>query len=159
MPYYPFSPAHIPHLLFPPFLVLWAPVVLEVILVIVPPSGFFPWSRACYSTIHISYDCYHLILLHPTFLHLSTNIPTLIALFFLSCHPHFNLQPSSHSLTKEHFYSRWLFPLHSPHFFFSIFRMCCASVFLGRAALFGQPHRTCPISPHLQHLVGCTFLL
>ena len=84
---------------------------------------------------------------HP-FSHLSTSTPPLIALSSPLCQPRFNPQPSPHSLTEGHLSSRWLFPLHSPHFLLSTFLTCYASAFLGRAALFGQPHRTCPSFPH-----------
>jgi len=76
--------------------------------------------------------------------HLSTSTPLLIAFSSPSCHFHFKPQPSPHNLTEGHFCSQWLFPLHSPHFLLSTFPTYCTSAFLGRAALFGQPHRTCP---------------
>ena len=60
--------AHFPHLLLLSFLTLWAPVVLKVVLVKVPPSGSVPWSCAGHPTIHAPHDRYHLLLLHPSLL-------------------------------------------------------------------------------------------
>ena len=65
---HPLSPAYIPHLFLPSFLTSWASVVLEVVLVIVPPSGSSPWSCARYPTVYTLHNCYYLLLLHPTLL-------------------------------------------------------------------------------------------
>jgi len=83
--------------------------------------------------------------------HLSTSTPLLIAFSSPSCQLCFSPQPSPHNLTEGHFCSQWLFPPHSLYLFLSTFLTCCVSAFLGRATLFGQPHRTCPTSPHPQH--------
>ena len=117
------------------------------------PHGRVPGTpQSTHFTIVTTCSCS----IHPCS-HLSTNTPLLIALSSPLCHPRFKPQPSPHSLTEGHLCSQWLFPPHSPHLLFSTFLTCCASAFLGRAALFGQPHRTCPASPHPQHLVGCAF--
>ena len=120
-----------------------------------PPHGCVPDTlQSTYLTIVTTCSCS----IYPLS-HLSTNTPTLIALSSPSCQPHFSPQPSPHSFTEGHLCSWWLFPPYSPHFLLSTLCTCCTSAFLGRATLFGQPHRTCPTSPHPQYLVGCTFPL
>ena len=68
LPRHPLFSAYFPHLLLPSVLTLWAPVVLKVVLVKVPPSGSAPCSCARYPTIYTPHNCYYLLLFYPTLL-------------------------------------------------------------------------------------------